>query len=302
MQTMMSTILKSHGKVLQAVFTDGLGLLITNIYVVSLLISGGQFSFDVLQTLHTIYLFVLMGIFGFNWWSPKNDFTTKRYGRAIVYARPVVIASILVIGLTGSARILAEFFFGVEAVGYYSFYLRFATLTVMLQQVFIVSFFKRIYQSDPAYLDKYFAGFIAFALAFSLLCFGAIPYLFWGKLTILTTSFYTYKTLYLTLCLHTVLWTAMALNENVIYREDLSLKMNILFGGIIALMLIMMFGMHYCGLLTLLNFTIINALALFTAVETQHFILHRYKQINFKNMNTMVRFSLIVFVLVYFFI
>ena len=104
-----------------------------------------------------------------------------------------------------------------EQVAYYAFYLRFALILLMVQQVFLISFFKKIYQSPSYILDQFFALLTLGITLLGLLVWWAIPFFFEGQFSLMTESIDTYRGLFYILCFHTICWSALAFNEQIIH-------------------------------------------------------------------------------------
>jgi len=246
---------------------DSAVLLILFGYIVFLNGIGGVFSYDLFEYVLCGFLLLLLIINLLNWVKHRSDFSFQRYARALDYGRHIILSAFLVIFLTTGGRILIEYFFDLAAVGYYTFYLRFATLAVILQQVFLVAFFRKIYQSEVRILDSWFALMWGAIFVFILCSWKIIPLVFGEHLALLKSSFFEYKNIYFTLCFHTLFWVGIAFNSNVIHREKLSHRMNIHFLMITLMMLATMFVLHQIGQLSLINLILINLVALFFAVE-----------------------------------
>ena len=97
--------------------------------------------------------------------------------KIVKFGLPLVAGSLLIIALTGSARILIERWIDLEAVGIYGLYFRLAAMVVMLHQIINIAFFKKIYTSEPAKLDQWFEYFLLFIIAVSIFIFITIPLL-----------------------------------------------------------------------------------------------------------------------------
>ncbi len=289
MQMMMSSILKSHDQIKKAVLLDAGVLLVLTVYILGLMLIGRQFSYELFNVALGIYLGGLVILFAGKAWQERADFSIAHYKTALNYGCHIVGSAFLVIFLTTGARILIEYFFGLETVGYYTFYLRFATLAVMAQQVFLVAFFRKIYQSEPAVLDNYFAAILSFIFVFVLLSWLLIPLIFGNHLDLLRESYIDYKSIYYMLCFHALLWTGIALNSNVIHREKLSSGMNVHFLWITLLMLLSIYVLHQLHQLDLIKLILVNIGALFLALEMQFNILKNKGNIHFIHFKWLAR-------------
>lgn len=294
MQVLSSSILKSHEVLLKAILFDG-GLFLTlNAYNLWLYSTENPFDVQILQLSFGVYLLFLTLWHGYSFWKRRIDFSFKRYKEALNFGRHLVFSAVLIILLTGSARVFIEHFLDLEAVGYYGFYFRFAAITVLLHQIVNIVFFKKMYQSDANNLDQYFSWFLGLLIIAGLILWQLIPPLFSDYLVLLKDSYSTYKSLYLVLTFQMVFWVALALNENIIYREGLSNPMNYGFLIIVLLMIGSFWGFYQLELLDLFWLTVINTFAIFLAAEYQFYLL-KQKNIRFPKMQITERSILFLF-------
>jgi O-antigen/teichoic acid export membrane protein len=252
------------------------------------------FDLQVLQLIFAGYLAFLTAWHGFAFWKNRVDFSIKKYFEALNFGSHLVLSSFLIISLTGSARIFIEWFLDLEEVGYYGFYFRFASVTVMLHQIINIVFFKKMYQSDTRTLDRYFALFLNILVIGGLIAWQIIPLVFDEMLSLLQESYSTYRSLYFILTFQMIFWIALSLNENIIYREALSSKMNKGFGVLVLMMLVTLWILHSIGLLNIFWLTIINMIAIFLATEFQFFLLNQ-KDINLHKMKMVGRGIMLLF-------
>lgn len=294
LQVMSSVILKSHEILKKAVVFDGGFFLVLNVYNGYLWLTQQPFDLQVLQLIFTGYLAFLTAWHGFAFWRNRVDFSIKKYFEALNFGSHLVLSSFLIISLTGSARIFIEWFLDLEEVGYYGFYFRFASVTVMLHQIINIVFFKKMYQSDARTLDRYFALFLNILVIGGLIAWQIIPLVFNEMLSLLQESYSTYRSLYFILTFQMIFWIALSLNENIIYREALSSKMNKGFGILVLMMLVTLWILHSIGLLNIFWLTIINMTAIFLATEFQFFLLNQ-KDINLHKMKMVGRGIMLLF-------
>jgi len=172
-------------------------------------------------------------------------------------------------------------------------------MVVMIQQMISIVFFRKIYQSDAQELDYYFSRLIPVVLLLSLLLWWMVPLLTYDLFALFETSFATYNGLYYILSFHCIFWISLALNENLIYRESLSSKMNKAFAIILLLMISLFVFVYYLGYLDLFSLAIINLVCLFLATDMQFYLLEKYKGIKFKNNRQINRLVLVFFILSY---
>lgn len=280
MQVMLSSILKSHERIFPAVFLDGGLFLVLNAYNLWLYATGSTLNFALLEIVFGVYLLLLFGLHLFRFLQSRNDFSWGRYKESLQFGKNLLLSSFLIICLTGSARIFIEYFLSMEQVGIYAFYFRFAAAVVMIHQVVNIVFFKKMYQAEPAALDKYFSLFLIFILVAGSTLLFIVPAVFKGSLRLLDETWQAYHLLYVILSFQMIFWILMALNENILYREELSSKMNGWFMGLFFLMAGGIYTLSTLGQLNLFNLTLINSICLILACEVQ-FMLLRSKQLSF---------------------
>lgn len=280
MQVMLSSILKSHEKIFPAVFLDGGLFLVLNLYNLWLYSSGTTLDFAVLEFIFGLYLVFLFGLHAYRFLQTRNDFSWANYRESMRFGKNLLVSSFLIICLTGSARIFIEYFLDMEQVGIYAFYFRFAAAVVMIHQVVNIVFFKKMYQAPPAALDKYFSLFLVFILIVGSVLLFLVPMVFKGSLRLLDETWQKYHLLYAILSFQMVFWICMALNENILYREELSNKMNVWFLGLFLAMGGGIYLLHSQNQLDLFNLTLINSICLVLACEVQ-FMLLRKRQLSF---------------------
>lgn len=298
LQVMSSVILKSHEILQKAVLFDGGFFIVLNLYNLQLYFTEGTFDINALQWIFGIYLFLLTSWHGFAFWKNREDFSRKKYFEALRFGRHIVISSFLIICLTGSTRIFIEWFLNLEEVGYYGFYFRFASIAIIFHQIINIVFFKKMYQSNAQTLDKYFSIFLKILLIGGLIIWQIIPLFFKDVLTLLQDSHATYESLYFILVFQMIFWIALALNENIIYREGLSRRMNNGLFVLIILMLVSFWQLHNMGILNIFRLAIINMAAIFLATEFQ-FLLLKQKNTDLLHMRITGRVIMILFVIGY---
>lgn len=295
LQVLVAAILKSHEKILRAVLLEGGFFLLVNVLVAVLFFTQRDFEFYQLQYLLLGYLLSLLGVYTYHWNKSRADFSWMNYIIALRYGRHLVLSSFLLLLLTGSARIFVEYFLDIQTVGHYAFYLRFAMISIMIQQVFLIAFFRKIYQSEPSLLDRYYAPFLAAILLFSLGLWWGVPLFLSDYLPLLAASSQAYRLLYFTLCFHCIGWICLAFNENIIHRENLSARMNRGLLLLFAAMLVILLLLHYSGSLTVELLAIVNLLTLFGATELQFYLLYTHRGICLRRAQLVHRLILVVF-------
>ena len=273
LQVLMSVILKSHEQIYPAVILEGGLFLILNLYNLYLYYTGKKGDFQEIKLVFTIYLVGLLAFYVFRFLKTKADFSWDKYREIIRFGYPILLSAFLIVALTGTARIIIEIFLGLEEVAIYGLYFRFAIITVLLHQVVNIAFFKTLYQSDTKTLDKWFAGFLIFLLGVSLLVYPLVPKFLIPYFQLMASTWAEAKLLFMILNFQMLFWIGVALFENIIYREQLSPKMNIYLFVLLGLMISIVIGVNQLGILSTVSITLINTLILFLAFEAQSFLL-----------------------------
>ena len=299
LQVLFSAILKSHEKIVKAVFLDGGMFLVVNLYLLYLLGFDKTFNFATFGNILLTYLAFLLLLFAVQYFQNKGDFSFHRYRQAIHYGKHLVLSSLLIIAITNGARIFIEWFIDLTSVAYYAFYLRFALILLMIQQVFLISLFKKIYQSPPSLLDRYFAYFLMSILLIGLLLWCLVPMFLTNYFVLMQDSIEQYRDLFYILCFHTIFWAGLAFNENIIHREKLSTLMNHQFFVLILGMVLLLFAWSQWSILHLQHLAIVNLIVLFIAIEIQFHLLNSQRGFVLNRSRWAVRFCLSFFGLSY---
>lgn len=275
LQALASSILKTHGKIYNAVFFDGGLFIILNACNLFLYLTNSRFNADILIIGFAIYLMVLILFFAFRFFKERADFQPRHYLETLSFGKNVLFSAFLIMTLTGSARILLEKTAGLEAVGFYGFYFRFAAITVMIHQVVNIVFFKEIYQYQAPKADRFFTAFIWSITGIGILLYFILPPLLVDHFTLLRESFSQSHSLYLGLTFQMIFWIAMALNENLIYREELASSMNRAFLPLVLLFIFLVFTVNSFFPINASLLVLINILILFLATEIQTYLLKK---------------------------
>ncbi len=131
-QMIFSSILKSHDHVKKAVLIDAGVLLLLFAYTLSVMSTNIAFKYDFFEKILCFCLITLLIISFFYFKKYFHSFSSQRYKQALNYGRHIILSAFLIVFLTTGGRILIEYFFDLAVVGYYTFYVRFATPVVML--------------------------------------------------------------------------------------------------------------------------------------------------------------------------
>ena len=268
-QISFSSIFKSHDRVITAAFLDGGMFLILNTYNLFLFLTGNVYQLVYLKIFFLSYFTLLAGFNVYLFFKNRRDFSIDRYFDTLKYGKNIVVSTFLIICLTGSARIFIEHFLGSEAVGFYGFYFRLAAVTVLVHQVINIAFFKKMYEAEPRILDKYFALFLASLATVGLLMQQLIPMIFGNMFGLFAESTAEHQLLYLVLTFQMIFWIALALNENIINRENLAPKINSRYLFLLGGMVLAIYLLGEFDLLNLPSLTFVNMTVLFLGLEMQ---------------------------------
>lgn len=296
LQIINSSILKSHNQNLQGVLFDGGLVSLVTLYVFFLKFTGQYLNINNMMCLFGLYL---TGLTAYNIKEAikqRKDFSFSKYWEVIMFGKNLVLFSFLFMLLTTGGRIMIEYFFGLTQVGLYTFLLRFATISVIIQQVFLAALFKKIYESGGRNLDIVYS--IVFVLAFFtvLIISHFAPILLNGYSDFFTELYPNHKILLFCLGFHAIYWVGMALNAFIIHREKLTSNVNLSLSLLIGLATIGTFALNYFGLLSLTTFSIVNLTALFLAVELQLFALKKFSKIKLQHFQMLTRISFLFFI------
>lgn len=280
---------KTNEKIIKAVIIDALFYLVLICAFLYIYLTGDS---GVLPVLYGAFFYSLIFIFITIKKTYKIPFQQafKKHQKLIKYGKDVMLSGLLILIIANSGRIVIDFLFNdKELIAIFSFYFRMASFVIILHQVLNIIYFKRIYTFNTKKLDTIFVVFL------TLIVFGVlITYFIIPKIGIqffkLFETFSTYKKLYLVLCFQMIFWVALATNENVIYREKLASKMNIMFVFLLVIFTIIILLLkdifNYTNVIIGLYFLVVSA------VMIQFYILYKFKKIKFKKT---IYMSIIVF-------
>jgi len=274
-QTFFSAIYKTHAKQLQAVFLDS-GMYI---FFVTFLFAAHLFAFVTYRYLFyglELYLLLII-VFMIIIFRHRIKFSTQDFRKLIKIAYkgyPLVISSFLMMSMTNSGRILIEKYCSTDDLAQYSFYFRLAAGIMLFHQFAGIMFYKKIFISSSVRLDKYFSAFFFAMVSLNIALYIAIPIAGKNYLKLLA-DFSRYKELYFLLSVLVAFWSMTALNEALIYRENLAGKMNIC--------LVTILGLSYLILITIAHFNGLTALdivkahfgVLFLVLQAQLYLLQK---------------------------
>lgn len=275
-QTLFSSFYKTHNKSVIAVAIDG-GFYIYLVIISGIILCVSLKGFEYLHYNLILYFFLFTGLMLLTF-KKRIEISKKSFHnltKILKYSFPLVITSFLIMLLSNSGRLLVEEYFSSKDLAHYSFYFRIASGVVLFHQFASIVYFKDLFTANAKKLDKYFCIFFCLITTISVLGFFCVPFLFENQFKLLK-NIQEYREIYFLMVILVVYWIALALNEPLIYRENLAVKMNWLISFILVIAAISFF-------LILKNFTLsldiivkCHLVALFFTVEAQFFLLRKH--------------------------
>jgi hypothetical protein len=295
-QYIISSILKSEEKSIKAVIIDSgiyliLGLLCLLVFSRVLPLFKTHF-FNLAIFIYSIFfVFVsnLDKIGGFKRVAFQDYLMVYKYGFSII------IAYFLVYLLTNNTRMFIGNFLNFQDVGVYSFYFRLASFVVIFHQVINIVFFKKIYISKPADLDKYYSVFVFGIFLLNLLVAFIIPLILKDRSAIFNDTYEANKNLFIVIVFQVVFWIIFALLENIIYRENLAFPFNLGLGLLVASMVLILWILKVNNSLSLELLVTINSVTIMLAIIYQLSLLF-FKEVYLKKTSYVLMFISLVFI------
>jgi O-antigen/teichoic acid export membrane protein len=279
-QLILSIIYRTNKKSITAIIIDGSLYIPFLLYGVLLLLLH-KFDITILHYFYILYQLVLLIIYLFKWKVAEGEISSKAYLEVISFGGVIVVCGVFGFSLTMGGRLMVEHFFSEAETGYYSFYYRFATVVMLIYQAMTIYFFKDLYVKNLSKLDKFFAIFIAVIMVVGITFWSTVPLVLIDYVPLLKESINEYKSLYLLLCFQMPFWISMALNENIIYRENLSKWFSIVLGITIVFMTSILFLIDYLIGVTLPLIVLVNILAYYIVIEGQFFLIKQKTEVKF---------------------
>lgn len=275
-QILISTKQKSHEDRISAVLLEsGVFVLLT---VFALLLAGNFLkSTSSFYWIIFVYYLIFFLFFINNLKKIKEPFSTiSRYKKILQYGIPIVFSSVAVVLFTTIGRIIVEWLLGIDKVGVYAFYFRLASVVIIIYQIVNVLFFKKIYTFQLPLLDKYFSVFL-----FGILFIGFFFYFtihFFGQEIFSLLNWEVKeenKLIHLLFVFQMVFWISLALNENIIYRENLAKNVSIRLLFLVVLMFLCFAILDYILILSLQDIIFIHISFMFIALEVQFYVIRQ---------------------------
>jgi len=235
LQRLYSLILRCNDKGYKAVLFDSGYYFILTILILLCLVTNIHNPLQWLQYFMELYITGLIVDFIVHYKKhtnkPLSDVLKYDYPEILKYSVHLIISGLIIYWLTSSARIYIKIFMGFEQIGIYSFYFRMVGISVALYQFCQITFFKKLYLSNPKRLDIYYAALMCTILIFCLISFTISP-VFLKYL--LPEGYADMPKLFLLLCFQMPIWVGTALCESLVARENIIKRMYIGIGVMVV--------------------------------------------------------------------
>ncbi len=202
----------------------------SGLYVVSG-IAGGLFILfklnDFLNLLITALLFYIFFSLAINYKfykSTQDVNLIEGYRTFFNFGHRPLLFILLYMWMFHSWKIYIEHFLGMEMVGIYSIYYRFASLVIVFEKIIEELFFKQIFQKPLREIDKYYSVFLGLILMASLFIGLVIKMYFFEYFVLIKETINIYPTLIWTFAISMVFWSSITLSQKVLLREKISIK------------------------------------------------------------------------------
>jgi O-antigen/teichoic acid export membrane protein len=278
-QLFYSAKLKTKDSLLKAVLIDSGVYFILLLFIISVFFNFIKTSISNLSVFVFGYSFIYVFYSLFVFYRINKTQIIKRYKAVLKFSYHILISSILIFTITVAGRLLTEYFFDTETVGVYGFYLRLASIVVVIHQVVNILFFKRLYTFNPKILDKYFSIFFICIYLISIMVYLISPYILPHIFEYYRKTFLDNKLLFFILSSQMIMWIASALNSSIVDREELAKSNNkrLLVLIIISILVLVLLK----DILTLPLLAFIHFFVFYFATMIQYFTLTK-KKIYFK--------------------
>lgn len=281
MQMLISSKLKAEERSSLAAVSES-GIFLVLISALLLLYMFNLEEVKVFWWLLVSYCFLLLIFFSYKVKGIQLIKIKEIYPQLLKFGFPIIFSSVFIIVITTSGRILVEHFINTYSVAVYSFYFRLASIVIIFYQIISVVYYKKIYTVSHQKLDAFFSTFLLCVLLLGILGFFTVPVVGVHFLSFLRETIGLYKNLYSLLIFQMIFWIAIALNENVIYREDLAKKLNIKFLFLCLLLILILYLISFFSTLSLGELVLIHSTAMYAGTEVQFFLLSKHRKITFK--------------------
>ncbi|MEG0796746.1 MAG: hypothetical protein RR397_09645 [Odoribacter sp.] len=299
LQRLYSTILKSHDKGHLAVLYDGgYYFVLATVIIVAILFKATQpvLSLRIGMEFYLLALIILF-ICKFIESQTKNikELICKDYPHILKYSVHLIISGFIIFWLTSNSKIYIKYLLGYEQVGIYSFYFRMAGISIIIHTFCYITFFKKLYLSNPAKLDKYYFILLSIVFICCVICYFIAPSLM--KMLSINTITQTHNKLFLLLCFQMPIWVGIALNEGIVARENIVKYSNLYLGIFTAIFPVVLYFLR--DIITLELFTIMSILLFGISYFTQMQLLKK-RGVVFRKCQIFNVMSVIIAIIIYF--
>ena len=152
---------------------------------------------------------------------PVTSITYGSFKELYAFALPTILPGMLLLLITTLVRLVAPVTIGTEKLAIYSFYFRFASVSVVVYQFLATVYFSEMYKRESADLDSIFTKVSLLILFVGVVGFVSFPHVLSGVFKLFST-FKDYWILYAVLVFFCFFWVCEAMLESIIYRSKLS--------------------------------------------------------------------------------
>ena len=223
MYLQLGTRFKTDGNSSIGVLADSLFYI--GLVLFSILLFFTDFSFD-FSYLISFTLLINFFILFYSFKKIDNlNLRINEYKKVLNFSLKLIIFSVSIVFIYTSQRFLIGSFLSNEDVGIYSVIFRMSATVIIFHQLISTAFFKNIYKAGYKKLDFLFSTTLILVLFTSLLIWNYSA--FFSELIFnsnISNIIINNKEIHLIIIIQILLWVISAQNENIINRENLSLK------------------------------------------------------------------------------
>lgn len=223
MYLQLGTRFKSDGNSSVGVLADSLFYIGLTLFSILLFFTDISFNIS-----HFISFTLVINFFILFYSLKKTDNLNLRineYKKVLNFSVKVIVFSVSIVFIYTSQRFLIGSFLSNEDVGIYSVIFRMSAVVIIFHQLISTAFFKNIYEAEYRKLDLLFSTTLILILFTSLLIWYYSA--FFSQLIFnsnISNIIINNKEIHLFIIIQILFWVISAQNENIINRENLSLK------------------------------------------------------------------------------
>jgi O-antigen/teichoic acid export membrane protein len=266
----LGAIYKTHSKAIRSVIFESI------LYIGVVIFCGAVylFGFDVDTTLYYFFILLFISICSYFFISFRTYIrldlkTIKSYFHLVRFNIPLLLTGFLVVLLTNSGRLIVDMAFSKDEVGMYSLYFRLSSGVFIIYQFINNLFLKKLYTIPKAGLDRMLFLLIIVLAGFNIALAIGLPPIIKDYVKLLE-DYQKYRSLYLMISVQNIFWVAVAINENLIYRENLSKKINLKFILLLTIAFCLLFAGTRFFNLTLEQVVFFHIIIIFLGAEVQY--------------------------------